>query len=334
MDVKFTLIGYDPDIIESYSSDSLDDVLVQVRDDRISWVIVRGYGTSDAGDIQRLLSTFSADPALSEKILNQVPLEFSDRLPDCLYFEYNTPTPVFDAERERYLETRGSMVLGERFLLLFDESMLGVFDDMQDRILSGHTRAQSFGSDYLFYLLFRAAISHTEQLVFEELVKRFGELEEKILANPGTVAVFDELMAARELIKPLYEPLRRKKAFLVSIREQDVRFITQDTQHLFTHNLAADLEALWQGFLRLRDWSKDLLNIYRATVGERTRRIIYVLTILSAVFLPISFISSVYATRFEHLPGVDEPFGLYGMLLTMIGIVAAMLWYMKKKGWF
>jgi Mg2+ and Co2+ transporter CorA len=42
----------------------------------------------------------------------------------------------------------------------------------------------------------------------------------------------------------------------------------------------------------------------------------------------------VYATRFEHIPGIDLPFGLYGMLLAMIGIVAGMLWYMKKKRWF
>ncbi|MEA1978382.1 MAG: CorA family divalent cation transporter, partial [Chloroflexota bacterium] len=163
---------------------------------------------------------------------------------------------------------------------------------------------------------------------------RFNELEDKILTNPGTRGSFDELMAARELVKALYEPLRRKKAFLVSIREQDVPFITLDTQHMFTHNLAADLESLWQVFLRLSDWWDVLLNIHRTTVGERTSSIIYVLTILSAIFLPITFFSSVYAMRFEHIPGVDMPFGFYGMMLIMIGIVAAMLWYMRKKGWF
>ena len=334
MDEKFRLIGYDPDIIESYSSDSLDDVLTQVHDDRISWVIVSGYGTSDRPDIERLLSTFSADPALSEKILNRVPLEFSDRLPECLYLEYSTPVPHFDSETDRYLEARGSVVLGERFLLLFDETMLGEYDDIQQKILSGGTRVQSFGSDYLFYLLFRVAISHTEQLVFGELVTRFNELEDRMLASSGTRAAFNELLAARELIKALYEPLRRKKTALVSIREQDVRLITQDTQQLFAHNLEADLETLWQGYLRLRSWWDVLLNVQRTTVGERTSRIIYVLTILSAIFLPITFLSSVYATRFEHIPGVDQPFGLYGMLLAMIGIVAGMLWYMRKKGWF
>ena len=330
---KFTLISYNPDIIESYKSDSLDDVLTQVRDDRISWIIVRGFGTSDEGDIQRLLSTFSADPVLSEKILNQTPLEFNDRLPNHLYFEFNTPIPLFDAKSERYLETRGSLVLGERFLLFFDESMLGVFDDIQQKILSGHTRAQSFGSDYLLYLLFRTIISHTEQLVLGELVNQFNKLESKILANPGTKKSFNELMAARELVKRLNVPLRRKKDFLISIREQDIPFITPEVRHLFASNLAVDLESLWQDFLRLRNWWDVLLNIYHAKVGQRTNRIIYILTFLSAVFLPLPYITSVAAARFQPIPGIDLTFGLYGMLLIMIGIVAVVLWVMKMIRW-
>ena len=280
------------------------------------------------------MSTFSADPALAEKILNRVPMEFSDRLPGCLYLEYSTPVPRFDEETNRYLEARGSLVLGARFLLLFDETMLGEYDDIEQKILGGATRVQSFGSDYLFYVLFRAALSHSEQLVFGDMIRRFDDLEDSVLTNRGTRTAFEELLAAREVIKALNEPLRRKRAALVSIREQDLPFISQDTEHLFTHNLAADLEALWLGYLRLRSWWDVLLQIHSTTVGARTSRIIYVLTILSAVFLPITFISSVYSTRFVHIPGLDSPFGLYGMLLAMLAIVAAMLGYMKLKGWF
>ena len=334
MENRFTLISYNTDLIESCSSDSLGDILAQVREDRISWFIVRGYGPADEGDIQKLLSTFSAEPALSEKILNRVPMEFSDREADCLYLEYSTPVPRFDAGANRYLEARGSLVLGERYLLLFDETMLGEYTAIEEKILGGGTRVQSLGSDYLFYLLFRTAISHSEQLVFGELVSRFDDLEDSVLASRGTRAAFEELLAAREVIKALHEPLRRKKAALVAIREQDLLFITQDTEHLFTHNLAADLEALWLGYLRLRSWWDTLLDIHRTTVGARTSRIIFVLTILSAVFLPITFIASVYSTRFVHMPGLDWPFGLYAMLLGMVAIAAAMLGYMKIKGWF
>ena len=124
---------------------------------------------------------------------------------------------------------------------------------------------------------------------------------------------FEELLAAREVIKALNDPLRRKRAALVSIREQDVPFISDEAEYLFTHNLAADLEALWLGYLRLRSWWDTLLDIHSTSVGARTSRVIYVLTILSAIFLPLTFISSVYSTRFVHVPGVDWPYGFYGI---------------------
>lgn len=331
---KYTLIRYNAEFIDSYSSDTLVETLTEVREDCISWVIVRGHSPSDTGEFRKLLSAFSADPALADNILNQVPLEFSDRLRECLYLEYSTPIPRFDPAANRYLEARGSLVLGEGFLLQFDETMLGEYDDIQDNILSGRSRVQSFGSDYLFYLLFRAAVSHTEQLVLGDLVERFDDLEDRVLASQGTKAAFAELLAAREVIKALHEPLRRKKAALVLIREQEMPFVTDETQHLFTHNLEADLETLWQGFLRLRSWWDVLLNIHRTTVSQRTSRIIYVLTIVSAVFLPITFLSSLYGTRFDLIPGIDWSFGFYGMLVAMVVIVVAMLGYMRMKRWF
>ncbi len=202
------------------------------------------------------------------------------------------------------------------------------------RILSGRTKVQRYGSDYLFYLLFRTAIVHSEQLVLGALVERFDDLEVRVLDSQGTKAAFEELLAAREVIKALHEPLRRKKAALVAIREQDMPFVTDDTQYLFTHNLEADLETLWRGFLRLRSWWDVLLSIHRTTVNQRTSRVIYVLTILSAVFLPLTFMSSVYGTRFDFIPGVQQPMGFFFMLLIMAAIAAGMLGYMKMKKWF
>jgi magnesium transporter len=333
MENKYTLISYDQNTIERHSSDQLSDIIAQVDGDRISWVILRGYSTSDQGEIENLLSAFSADPALAEKILNQVPLEFSDRQPNYLYFEYSSPTPYFDAQKNRFKEARGSVVFGERYLLLFNENMGELFDDLQERVLTGCTRAQNFGSDYLFYLLWRVTMSKFEQLVDVDLVNHLEQLEDMVIENPGKKEVLDELITSRGLIKPLFEPLRRNESLLVSIREEDIKFITEDTRLRFTQNLATDLETLKQGYLRLRFWIGELFDIHRANVAERTNRIIYILAIVSVIFLPITFISSVYGMRFNYIPGIDQPLGLYAILLLMVVIVVVMVIYMRAKGW-
>lgn len=334
MEKKYTLISYNQDAIENHNSDILDEVLSRVQDDRNSWIIIQDCDLSDRTDIERLLSTFAANIAFTDKILNQIPLEFSDQLPDCLYLEYSTPTPVFDLQSNTYLQNRGSIVFGEGYLLLFYSTRGGFLDKLQQRVKSGQSRAQNFGIDYLLYLLFRAAINSMEELINIELVQRFEQIEDEILTHPGQKEVLKELLIGREFTKPLYEPLRRIDVFLMDTREREYTFITGEVRLLFTQNFASDLKALEEGYLRLRHWTSDLLNIHRANVGERTNHIIYILTILSAIMLPITFISSVYGMNFEYMPGVHQPFGYYGIMLIMLAIVAAMIIYMKRKGWF
>jgi len=77
----------------------------------------------------------------------------------------------------------------------------------------------------------------------------------------------------------------------------------------------------------------ELLNLHRTNIGERTNNIIYVLTILSTIFLPLTFLSGVFGMNFAYMPGLDHPFGYYGILLLMLIIVLGMLIIMKRKGW-
>lgn len=333
MNKKYSLIRYDSDSVESLSSDALDEVLSRISSEKITWLIVRGYDQSDKKDFERLLSSFSADPAYSDKILNQVPLEFSDSLPTCLYFEYSIPTPYFDPETKNYLQNHGSIVLGERYLIVFDENSRGLLNDIQRKVQEGQTRAQAFGADYLLYLVFRVAFNLLNQLVNVELINRFDKLEDAVISDQSSNSVLDELLTVREYVKPINQSLRRIKAFLVLIRDDEIRFVTKKTQRLFTRNLENDLDELEASYLLLRNWLRELLDIYRTNVSQRTNRIIYILTILSAIFLPITFVSSVYSMRFEYMPWIHRPFGMYGVLFIMVAIVLGMVIYMRKKGW-
>jgi len=333
MGEKFNLISYGPDIIEHHTSAQLDDLLPQIQENRISWVIMRGFSAGDQGDIGNLLSFFSVDEIFVEKIINQKSMEFSDVSQDCLYFKYNIPSSIFDRSQNVYEESRGSLILGQRYLLLFDETESGFFDKTKQSLLNGKTRAQQFEVDYLLYLLMRDGLHQFEQLVYIELVQRFEDLEDEIIANPGDDENLDKVLANREFVKCLYEPLRGIALLLTAIREEDLPILTPETLRLMTQNLVTDLKDLERGFYRLSDWISELLNLHRTNVGERTNNIIYALTILSTIILPLTFISGVYGMNFKYIPGLDNPFGYYGILLLMLLIVIGMLIFMRRKGW-
>ena len=333
MGEKFTLISYGPDIIEHHTRAQLDDLLAQVQEDRISWVILHGCNASDQDDIENLLSFFSVDPIFVEKIIKEGLMGFSEEGHDCLFFKYSIPSHLFDRSQNAYEESRGSLILGKRYLLIFDETGSGFFDKTQQSLQNGKTRAQKFEVDYLLYLLMRDALYQIEQLVFIELIKRFEDLEDEIIANPGEDENLDKLLVNREFVKGLYEPMRGIDLFLTTIREQDLPLISPETLRLITQNLGTDLKDLERGFIRLGAWTSELLNLHRANIGERTNNIIYALTILSTIFLPLTFISGVYGMNFVFMPGLDHPFGYYGILLLMLVIVLGMLIIMKRKGW-
>ena len=128
METKYTLISYNAAVIENFNSDSLDDILSQVQDDHNSWIIIRDCEPSDQGELERLLAKFSADIAFADKILNQIPLEYSDQVPNCLYFEYNTPTPVWSDKTPLKCGQESSIHAGVRDGYVLNYSLIRIID--------------------------------------------------------------------------------------------------------------------------------------------------------------------------------------------------------------
>lgn len=334
MEEKFDLISYNRGMREVFSSATLDDLLTHVAKDRISWVTMGRCQEADRPTIVKLLSFFDLDPAYAERILNDAPREFSDDEPSCIFVKFMIPLPIYDSIHDAYAHARGSMVVGDRFLLLFQESDHDHTDLIRRRLPAGRTQAQDFGVDYLLYLLLRGAIAQVQSLIDYDLKNRFEALEDEVIASSGEGEILDKLLAEREHVKVLYEPLRRLEIFLVAVRDGEVPFITEQTESLFTQNLRSDFDWIENGYERLLAWWGQLLDLHRANVSESTDKIMNMLTIVSTLFLPITFISGFYGMNFVNLPGVNNPYGFYITVLVMIGIVLLTLIYMWKKRYF
>lgn len=330
---KFKLFSYNPDIVDYYGSDNLDEILQHVDRDRVSWVIVRDCLPSDLPQIETILSVFSANPAYVEKMFNETRREFSDHISTSLFIKHMLPTPDFDPITNAYSYNKGSIVFGENYLLLFEEAGDDFSTHVRERLQSGHSQTQKFGADYLLYQLLRAAIDRVEDLIFVELNNRFEALEDEIIANPGDDDSLEKLLAEREHVKALYEPLRRLDLYLVSFREGDVPFITPEVFQLFNQNLRSDYDGLEKGYIRLLSWWSQLLDLHRTNMSERSNNIMNILTIVSTIFLPITFITGMFGMNFVNMPGLENPNGFTILMVVMIAIVAGTIIYMKKKGW-
>jgi magnesium transporter len=328
---KFVLVSYDQTAIEQLSANDLDQILAAVVDSRISWLTVNGLTEADKLLLNKLLSFFRVSLSFTEKILNETIDDFSGERKDCLYMDYE----IFDgySTDSGFKPVTGTVILGKNFLLTFDKNNVGYFDNERLKIVNEETRTQEFPVDYLFYLLVRTMITQTKTLLFVNLTQRFEDLEDRVIANPGEDFILDEIMNLRTQIRPLYDVVLRFGNLISFILEEESRFITDHARTYFERNLESDRRELWEGYRGIRNWTTQLMDIHRSNMDEKTNDILKILAIISFIFLPITFLASLYGMNFTNMPEVGWDYGYYAILGVMALISGGLLIYMRKKGW-
>lgn len=83
----------------------------------------------------------------------------------------------------------------------------------------------------------------------------------------------------------------------------------------------------------LQEGATHLLNLQLNLQGQRTNEVMRVLTVFSAFFLPLTFIAGVYGMNFKNMPELQQPHGYYWTWAVMIAVVAAIVFWFRKKGW-
>ena len=81
-----------------------------------------------------------------------------------------------------------------------------------------------------------------------------------------------------------------------------------------------------------RRWSGSL-EAYLSVVSNRLNEIMKVLTIFSAIMLPLTFIAGVYGMNFENMPELHSRYGYFATLLIMVVVAIAMLFFFWRRGW-
>ena len=108
------------------------------------------------------------------------------------------------------------------------------------------------------------------------------------------------------------------------IGEQARLFLRDTYDHALQVSEAVDM---------CREAVTGLMNSYISAVGHRTNEVMKVLTIMSSIFVPLTFMAGIYGMNFEHMPELQLPWAYPLVWVTMLGCVAAMLFFFRRKGW-
>ncbi|MEG3438701.1 magnesium/cobalt transporter CorA [Pannus brasiliensis CCIBt3594] len=294
----------------------------------VSWMDIQGLGSETV--LKQVGEIFNLHPLLLEDVVNvpQRPKleDYNNQLLMIAHMvRLKEDEPGFDTEQV-------SFVLGKRYLLTFQqEELQDCFEIVRDRIRTSQGRVRQSGADYLTYLLLDSIIDGYFPVV-EHYEDRIEALEDSIITDPDRHTmeeIYDirrELLALRRLIWPLRNVLNLLMRDHHGIISNDVQIYFRDSyDHVI--QILEIIEAY-------RELATSLMDVYMSTMGNKLNEIMKFLTVISTIFIPLTFIVGVYGMNFQYMPELKGKWSYFIVWLIMLAIAGGLIFYFWRKGWF
>ena len=324
--IRLRVIDYDETRLKE---DELKEIAVGEEfklTNTVTWINIDGL--HDLSLIKEIGKTFDLHPLLLEDILNTGQRPKFEEFENCLFLVLKMLR--YDKEKQMILSEQLSMVLGDTFLLTFQEQPGDVFEPVRERIRKQKARIRASGIDYLAYALLDCVVENYVFIV-ERLGEQIEDIEEEILENADP-AVMEKINTFKREMNFLRKSVRPAREAVMQLSKLDSELIhaatipfLKDLQELITH--AAEAIDTY------RDMLSDQLNLYNSVISNRMNDIMKVLTIFAAIFIPLTFIAGIYGTNFEYSPELKFKYSYFFFWGVMLTVAAAMLIFFRKKKW-
>ena len=224
-----------------------------------------------------------------------------------------------------------SIVLGQDYVLSFQEGAAGdVFDSVRERLKNPQSKLRANGADHLCYALLDAVVDNY-YIILETVGERIEELDEELLAvpTPATLAGIHKLKRELIYLRKSVWPMREVLAIL---QRGDSPLVSKGTQ-LYLRDVYDHTVQVIDTLETYRDMLSAMTDIYMSSMSNRLNEIMKVLTIITTVFIPLSFIAGVYGMNFSHMPEIHWPWGYAFAWSLMLAVAGGMLVFFRKKKW-
>jgi magnesium transporter len=186
------------------------------------------------------------------------------------------------------------------------------------------------GTDYLAYALIDSIIDHCFPLL-ECLGEGLEEIEDELLATP-TVACMGRLHEFRRTLVQLRRVVWPERDLTNSLLHDESGIISKEAK-VFLRDAYDHAVRIMDLIESYRDISAGLHELYLSSVSQRTNEIVRVLTVISAIFIPLTFIAGVYGMNFDVMPELRHPWGYFVCLAGMAGVACFQIVFFKRRGW-
>ena len=237
---------------------------------------------------------------------------------------------AFDEKTRQLSVEQVSIYLSDNVVLTFQEDAGDLFASVRKRLETKSGRIRSRGADYLAYALVDN-ITDRYFTVLDKVEEALDAIENSILRRPEVTTkgqIHDlklSLLTMRKSISPLRE-------LVGSFGDSEHELITADTQ-LFVRDLKDHVIQVTDLVETYRDVTNGLYDLYVSEISFRTNSVVQTLTVVSTIFMPLSFLAGLYGMNFVDIPELANPDGYHILLGVMAVLAVGMLIWFWRKGW-
>ncbi len=321
---NFTESNYEQKIITK-----LDDCIPESHDEKtVTWIQIEGL--SDTETIKEIGKLFNIHTLWLEDVLNTDHRTKAEELDDFTFMILKA-VEQDPHEKSKFYFDQISLFLGDNFVISFQDRSSDIFDSVINRIKNAKGKLRKSKADYLFYSLVDAVVDSYFAII-ERLGKETEKLESMITHGksdnlPTRVSrLKNNLLLLRKAARPLKFSLKQLSRTKSGDFDKRTQMFLKD---VYEH--AVDINETIENY---RDMLSGLLEIYKSTTNQKLNEIMKVLTMISTIFIPLSFVVGIYGMNFKYMPELEWKSGYFFIWFIIIALSGGMLYFFKKRKWF
>ena len=224
-----------------------------------------------------------------------------------------------------------SIILLENTVLSFQEPHGGdAFDIIRTRLRTAKGRIRKCGADYLAYALMDAVTDYYFHAI-EKIGDTVEDIEEEIIANSNKESLLQLYKLKRDMIF-LRKQVWPMRDMISNMVRSETKLINPSTD-IYLRDLQDHVTRIIDTVETYRDLLSGIMDIYLSTNSNKMNEVMKVLTIMSSIFIPVTFVAGVYGMNFKYMPELNSPYGYAATWGVMIVMMGGLLIYFKRKKW-
>ena len=330
-DSEMQLFVYDDANISECEDFKVSDLKKNIDTQKTNWLNI--HGLNDLELLKSISDYFKIDNFMLADILNTTRRTKIEEQHDILFFNIKSLLPSENSESITVEQI--SFLIKDGILISFQEKRSDFFTHIRERLRAHSGIIRSKKADFLLFILLDAIMENfyitleNEENNIEELINLT-----KKSTDPIILEKIEQHRDNFNFLKRSIIPLRDSLYDIKSIKDDDVFNVIETENFTFFSRLHQKSLELLEQIESDMGSLESASNFFFSAQTHKMNEIMKTLTIVSAIFIPLTFIVGVYGMNFRYMPELEFEHGYYTIIGIMVFIVIGMLFYFKRRRWF